>query len=59
MAAVRLGSKADIIPSLGHVRFADESGHCSAPLTCPPSADFVAEVAEEGGPLCVGVEHEP
>jgi len=22
-------------------------------------ADFVAEVAEEGGPLCVGVEHEP
>jgi len=22
-------------------------------------ADFVAEVAEEGGPLCLGAEHEP
>jgi hypothetical protein len=22
-------------------------------------ADFVAEVVEEGGPLCLGAEHEP
>jgi hypothetical protein len=25
----------------------------------PLLADFVAEVAEEGGPLCLGAEHEP
>jgi len=25
----------------------------------PLVADFVAEVAEEGGPLCLGAEHEP
>jgi hypothetical protein len=29
--------------------------HCMSPLM----ADFVAEVAEEGGPLCLGAEHEP
>jgi hypothetical protein len=110
MAAVRLGSKADIMPSLGHVRLAGdcvaklfaaprrsnyrirlnavlnrccapvlvlesillnlvakivlqhnrpESGHRLTLQRCPLCADFVAEVAEEGGPLCVGVEHEP
>jgi len=29
------GREADMAASLSHVRFAPESGHCSAPLACP------------------------
>jgi putative tryptophan/tyrosine transport system substrate-binding protein len=35
-----LGSEADLTPSLGPVSFASESGHRSASLACPVSADI-------------------
>ena len=36
-----------------------EQRHILLRCVCPLLADFVAEVAEEGGPLCLGAEHEP
>jgi hypothetical protein len=41
------------------VRFGPPCGLKSDISQGPRSADFVAEVAEEGGPLCLGAEHEP
>jgi hypothetical protein len=42
-----------------HVRFAPKADKKQVVSVCLLSADFVAEVAEEGGPLCLGAEHEP
>ena len=41
---------------LRHVRFTSESGQTADDPVCPLSADFVAEVAEERGPLRLSVE---
>jgi hypothetical protein len=46
LAYVRFGSKADMTPSLGHVRSALESGHTLFVTACPLSADFVAKVVD-------------
>src|SRR5262245_23749060 len=42
-----------------HVRFAPKADEQTIVSACPLCADFVAEVAEEEGPLCLGAEHEP
>src|SRR6266699_2491915 len=42
-----------------HVRFAPKADKRADVSLSPLSADFVAEVAEEGGRLCLGAEHEP
>jgi hypothetical protein len=41
------------------VRFAPKADKRVDVSLSPLSADFVAEVAEEGGRLCLGAEHEP
>ncbi len=43
----------------GYVRFAPKADKRADVSLSPLSADFVAEVAEEGGRLCLGAEHEP
>jgi hypothetical protein len=44
-------SLADLTPSLGHVCFAPESGHCSAPFACPLCAMSGREQSQQGNPL--------
>jgi hypothetical protein len=41
---IRFGSKADLTPSLGHVRFTPQSGQIADMSVCPLRADILVKV---------------
>src|SRR6516225_9002918 len=52
IADVRFGSKADVHPPSGDVRFAPKSGHCGAGLACPlcaKTSSFYDNVSRPAG----------